>query len=311
MRSGSTDHDPLTGSTAPPPRRPGPQPPGTAAGTPIASTDGVTVSLHDLGGDGPLLLLAHATGFHGRVWGPCAAHLRDRHCVAPDLRGHGDSVIPDGVGFAWSGFADDILAVVDHLGGGPLIAAGHSKGGASLLLAEQRRPGTFEGLYLFEPIVFPPVVAAIQHGEGGTPNPLAAGARRRRPTFDSFDAAFANYVAKPPFDALDREALRAYVDGGFRPLPDGTVTLKCRPENEAQVYEMGSQHDAYEHLGEVRCPVTVGFGVETPFSPATFARPIAERLADARLDPHPDLGHFGPLEDPAAIAASIRAALIG
>jgi pimeloyl-ACP methyl ester carboxylesterase len=277
----------------------------------VASTDGVTVAVHELGGDGPLLLLAHATGFHGRVWGPCAEHLRDRRCVAPDLRGHGDSVVPDGVGFEWAGFADDILAVVDHLGGGPLIAAGHSKGGASLLLAEQRRPGTFTALYLFEPIVFPPsVIAAAPEGPGQT-NPLAAGARRRRPTFDSFDAAYDNFAAKPPMDALDPAALRAYVDGGFRLQDDGTVTLKCRPDVEAQVYEMGSQHDAYAHLAEVTCPVTVGFGADAPFSPASFAGPIVAALPDGRLDPHPDLGHFGPLEDPATIAASIRAALIG
>lgn len=311
MRSGPTDHDPLTGSTTPPATAAA-DPPAVGTGTSVPSTDGVTVSLHELGGDGPLLLLAHATGFHGRVWGPCASHLRDRRCVAPDLRAHGDSTKPDGLTLAWSGFADDILAVVDHLGGGPLIAAGHSKGGASLLLAEQRRPGTFAGLYLFEPIVFPPMVVAMQQGEGGAPaNPLAAGARRRRPTFDSYDAAYENFAAKAPFDALDPDALRAYVDGGFRSQADGTVTLKCRPEDEAQVYEMGSQHDAWDHLAEVRCPVTIGFGIEAPFSPATFARPIAEQLPRASLDPHPDLGHFGPLEAPATIAASIRAALIG
>ena len=304
MRSRSADHDPLTGSGAPLPLP-------TLDPVLVGSTDGVRVAVHELGGDGPLLLLAHATGFHGRVWAPCASHLRDRRCVAPDLRGHGDSVVPDGVGFAWSGFADDVLAVVDHLGGAPMVAAGHSKGGAALLLAEQRRPGTFSALYLFEPIVFPPAVAALQHGEGGTPsNPLAAGARRRRPTFDSFDAAYANFSVKAPFDALDPEVLRAYVDGGFRRQDDGTVTLKCRPEVEAQVYEMGAQHDAYAHLAEVTCPVTVGFGAEIAFSPAAFARTIVERLANGRLDPHPDLGHFGPLEDPATIAASMRVALI-
>ena len=34
----------------------------------VPSTDGVTLAVHDLGGDGPPLLLCHATGFHGRVW---------------------------------------------------------------------------------------------------------------------------------------------------------------------------------------------------------------------------------------------------
>lgn len=309
MRPGPTDHDPLTRSTDRPPEPDeGPDPNGP--GTPVRSTDDVVVSVHDLGGDGPLLLLAHATGFHGRVWRPCASHLRDFHCVAPDLRGHGTSEVPDEMDFAWSGFADDILAVVDHLGRGPLVAAGHSKGGASLLLAEQRRPGSFRALYLYEPIVFPPDLVAMRAAEGGeSTNPLAAGARRRRPTFDSFDAAYENFARKAPFSALDPDALRAYVDGGFRRQADGTVTLRCRPESEARVYEMGAQHDAFDHLGEVACPVTVGFGAEIPFTPATFGRRIVEALPHGRLDPHPELGHFGPLEAPATIAASIREAL--
>jgi pimeloyl-ACP methyl ester carboxylesterase len=275
-------------------------------GTPVASTDGVTVVVHDLGGDGPLLLLAHATGFHGRVWGPCAEHLPDFHAFAPDLRGHGDSVVPDGTTFEWSGFADDVLAVVDELGGDQLVAAGHSKGGAALLLAEQRRPGTFRSLYLFEPIVFPPFDGQVA-GDG--PNPLAEGALRRRPVFDSFDAAYDNYAAKPPFAALDPAALRAYVDFGFMPQTDGSVRLKCRPEVESAVYSMGSRHDGWDHLGEVTCPVTVAVGAEIPMSPATFGAPIVDRLPHGRLERHPDLGHFGPLDAPGTIATCIRAAL--
>ena len=61
----------------------------------VPSSDGVTLAVHDLGGDGPPILLAHATGFHGRVWLPVATHLADAHCWAPDLLGHGDSVVPD------------------------------------------------------------------------------------------------------------------------------------------------------------------------------------------------------------------------
>lgn len=267
----------------------------------VPSTDGVTVALHDLGGDGPPLLLAHATGFHGRVWEPVAAHLPDFHCFAPDLRGHGDSVIPPGLAFEWSGFASDILAIVEAMGWTDLGAAGHSKGGAALLLAEQRRPGTFRSLYLFEPIVFPPF-------DGPVPvsNPLADGARRRRDRFDSYDAAYANFASKPPLDALHPAALRAYVDGGFAQQADGTVVLKCRPETEAEVYTMGSQHDAYVHLADVRCPVTVAAGVEIPFSPSSFAPPIVSALPHGRLERHDDLGHFGPLEDPATIARAIR-----
>ena len=271
----------------------------------VASTDGVTVVLHDLGGDGPPLLLAHATGFHGRVWGPCARELPDFHAVAPDLRGHGDATGPDGLTFEWAGFADDVLAVVDAIGADDLVAAGHSKGGAALLLAEARRPGTFRSLYLLEPIVYPPVVSALSASGS---NPLAEGARRRRPVFDSYAAAYDNYHGKPPFSVLHPDALRAYVDFGFSLQTDGTVRLKCRPEVEAEVFTMGGRNGAWDHLAEVTCPVTVAVGAEHPGTPATFGEPIVGQLPHGRLERHPDLGHFGPLEDPASIAACIRAA---
>jgi pimeloyl-ACP methyl ester carboxylesterase len=98
----------------------------------VPVTNEISLRVHDLGGDGPALLLCHATGFHGRVWRPLASHLADTwHSWAPDLRGHGDSAVPPGTEMHWDRFADDVLAVVDALGGGPLAAVGHSKGGAA------------------------------------------------------------------------------------------------------------------------------------------------------------------------------------
>ena len=49
------------------------------------STDGVEVAAYDLGGKGPPLLLAHATGFHAHVFVPLAGRLAGRfHCFAFD-----------------------------------------------------------------------------------------------------------------------------------------------------------------------------------------------------------------------------------
>lgn len=260
--------------------------------------------MHDLGGDGPLLLLTHATGFHARVWAPVAARLPDFHCVAPDLRGHGDALVPDDLTYEWEGFADDVLAVLDALDAKDVLAAGHSKGAAALLLAEQRRPGTFRALYCYEPIVFPPLdpTGAVLD------NPLAEGALRRRATFESFAVAYDNYAGKPPFNSLHPEALRNYVDYGFTEQADGSVDLKCRPQVESQVYRMGSRHGGFDRLSDVACPVTVATGAELPFGPSSFAQPIVDALPHGRLERHPDLGHFGPLEDPATIAECIRRA---
>jgi pimeloyl-ACP methyl ester carboxylesterase len=91
------------------------------------------LAVHDWGGTGAPVLLAHPTGFHGRLWAPVAERLvgAGRRVWSFDFRGHGDSYAPGPVGdaYAWAGFAADALAVVDHLGiaGDPaLIACGHS-----------------------------------------------------------------------------------------------------------------------------------------------------------------------------------------
>lgn len=272
----------------------------------VLSTGGVTVVVHDLTGedrtDREPVLLAHATGFHGYVWQPLADHLQGFRAYAPDLRGHGDATPPDNGDFAWDGFADDVLAVVARLGITGAPAVGHSKGGAALLLAEQRRPGTFRSLYLYEPVLIPPTVLETSRVD----NPLAEGALRRRPVFPSRDAAYANFASKPPLSALDAAALRAYVDHGFEDQPDGTVRLKCAPESESEVYRMGSRHGAFEQLHAVSCPVTVARGAVLEFGPANFAESIVDALPDGRLEVFDHLGHFGPLERPAEVATAIE-----
>lgn len=267
----------------------------------VPSSDGVTVAVHDLGGHGPPVLFAHATGLHGRVWAPLARRLSHRaSCWAVDFRGHGDSPPPVGRGFDWEGFADDVLAVVDDLGIAGGVGVGHSKGGAALVLAEARRPGTFAGLWLYEPIVFPPQSYDPADGD----HPLAERAMRRRPSFPSREEAAANFRSKEPLASFDEEALAEYVEHGFADGDDGEVHLKCRGEWEAEVYRMGGRHRGWEALASVRCPVIVACGGDGG-DPAAVAPTVAARLPDAGLIVHHALGHFGPEEDPAAIAGAV------
>jgi pimeloyl-ACP methyl ester carboxylesterase len=276
---------------------------------PVPSTDDVTVAVHDLGGElgAPVLLLSHATGFHGRAFAPMVeAGLTERfHCIAPDWRGHGDSVVPHELDYAWQGFAEDVEAVLDHLDSRPIYGFGHSMGGAALLMAEADRPGTFAGLFLFEPIVPPPGIYARPDG---VDNPLAAGAERRREVFDSYEAAIENYASKPPLNVFTPEALRAYVEGGFAPQPDGTVLLKCRGRVEAMTFRMAAANGMYDRLADVRCPVTVATGVDEPLAPSAFAPAIVEGLPNGRLLSLDPLGHFGPMEDPPTLAQAILSA---
>ncbi|HEX3979717.1 MAG TPA: alpha/beta hydrolase [Acidimicrobiales bacterium] len=273
--------------------------------------DGLGIALYDFGGRGPDLLLVHATGFCAQPFGPLARSLSPRfRCWGLDLRGHGHSDRPADGDFAWSGFATDVLTAIDHLGLDLPFGFGHSCGGAAVLLAEQARPGLFGSLYCFEPVVMPDVARArvAEH------NPLADGARRRRETFPSAEDALANYASKPPYRELDPEALQLYVESGFELLPadeggDGrTVRLRCRRQDEAATFAAAADHDAFAHLHEVSCPVTLCHGEETDAFGARLMQADAEPIPNGRVEALPGMGHFGPLQLPAVVADSVMAA---
>lgn len=273
----------------------------------LPSSDGVELAVHDLGGHGSPLLVVHATSFCARAYEPLAASLARRfRCWAVDLRGHGRTLSPPGLGYAWSGFAADVLAAVDGLGLGdahdaqPVAAVGHSSGGAAVLLAEAERPGTFAALWCYEPIVWPDPERARNRAAR-----LAEGARHRRERFPSRQEAYENFASKPPFSTMAAAALRAYVDEGFAEEPDGSVVLRCPREVEATIYLQAVEGDRFSRLGDVGCPVTIACGGRTDAIRPEVGDVLVGALPFARLRVFDELGHFGPLEDPLTVAAAV------
>lgn len=266
----------------------------------VQSSDGVTVAVHDLGGDGPPLIVCHATGFCGGAYGPLAQHLAGiRHVWALDFRGHGDSTFPEGDRYDWDGAADDLQAVLPELTDEPIDSIGHSMGGAALMLVEARQPGTLRSAYLYEPIVVPSSARPPM-----VQNPMADAARRRRAEFPSKADALWRYATKTPLGVLNAASLAAYVEHGFEELPNGTAKLKLPPAHEAAVFEATGKA-TIETLATVDTPVAVAVGIVEEMRPAAWGPAIAEALVNGRLLTFPTLGHFGPLEDPAAVGASV------
>lgn len=278
----------------------------------VPSTDGVQIAVHDLGGTGTPLLISHATGFHGRCYIPLADALASSfHSTAFDYRGHGDTRRPAG-DIDWERYGDDAVAMATWLverTGAPIDAFGHSMGGGCLLMAAHRAPQLFRRLVVFEPIVFPPGgVGDTPTGEGFE-SPMVVGARRRRTTFASYDAAIANFAGKPPLNAFTPQALEAYVRYGFAESVDGEVHLKCSPETEAGTFATGGRHQTWEHLPTIETEVLVVAGVLQPLQPSMVAKPISERLPNGRYVQRDDLDHFGPMTHPLEIGELISAEL--
>jgi pimeloyl-ACP methyl ester carboxylesterase len=277
--------------------------------TTLVTSDGEPATLHDLGGDGPPLLLTHGNGLNAGMWATVVPHLRPHfRCHGLDFRGHGGSrPTRDGFSVERSRFVDEVLAAVDAVGGPPVVAAGHSLGGATLLRAEVARPGTFVGLWLFEPVVVP---VGFPRPEGG-PAMLIEMSRRRRMAFDSVEEAFSRFRSKPPYSDCEEAAVRAYVELGTYPLPDGGVRLSCSGDTEARIFESGGEVD-FATLAAVTCPVAVALGANVAVGndlPPRVAPLVAEALPDGHLERFEHLTHFGPMEDGSLVAAAIEAHL--
>ena len=278
----------------------------------VPSSGGLDVVVHDLAGSpaDPPLLIAHATGFHGRCYTPIASALADRFRVhALDFRGHGASPADPATDVDWRRFGDDAVAAAAHVApDGGLIGFGHSMGGAALLMAAHREPDRFDRLVLFEPISHQ-ATADSPTADEMREYPIVQGALRRTRTFPSYDAAYENYAAKPPLSLMVREALRNYVDHGFRATTDDdgepAVELCCDPTFEAGIFVTGRDNGVWALLPEIRTPcIVIGGHVEERQSSAQ-TESIADRLPNGRYVLLDDQTHFGPFSHPAETAALI------
>src|SRR4051795_532057 len=148
----------------------------------LRDDDGECAALHDLGGEGPPVLLTHGNGLNAGMWATVVPHLRATfHCFGLDFRGHGASrQVHDRIPVERHWFSAEVAAAVDAIGGAPALAAGHSLGGATLLRTEQQHPGTLRAGWVCEPVLIPDSWEATTAASN-----LIEASRRRRLVFGS------------------------------------------------------------------------------------------------------------------------------
>ncbi|NLV46641.1 MAG: alpha/beta hydrolase [Candidatus Hydrogenedentes bacterium] len=257
------------------------------------------IAVWDYPGEDPPIFFCHCAGLCGRAWDPVLRRLAlNNRFLVWDARGHGDSGAPDYPGaYAWDGFSKDLLDVMDAYGlKKGVLAVGHSGGASAIVHAELQDPGRFSRVVLIDAIIAPPSFYP-------TAERLAVMTRKRRHVLPSLEAARARFSAKAPMNRWHPEVLEAYLTHGFSRDEAGRLHLKCRGENEAQVYACGGMVPLYERLHEVQTPALVITGEESYM--LEHARAQSRLLQQADLVELPQTGHFIPQEQPDVCAERI------
>jgi pimeloyl-ACP methyl ester carboxylesterase len=270
------------------------------------------------------VLFAHGTGLAKEIWHPVQRRLEDAdyHGVGCDLPWQGESrrgfaPSPHRSGSVWlrpveGDWAAEcpaaLLEVLDDAApAGPVVGVGHSLGGASLVLAELKRPGTFAALVLAEPVLLPwwtkPVVAAA-----GTP--VANSTAKRRDAWPDRAACVAS-IARGVGRRWPADVVEDYVDGCAVERRDGSFALRCAREDEAAIFRSCGDTGAISRLGKIGCPTTVCAGALSPFplnvEPATaYYAKLAAKFPDAAFVAIPDSDHNIPMERADALADLVR-----
>lgn len=272
------------------------------------AAQGERVALWDWGAPwsgAPQVLLAHANGFCAPMWARTATTLAQHcHVLAYDARGHGDSAMDtSSASLHWNVMHDDLIDLLTVLRArgrvnGPIIAVGHSMGGAAVLCVAGRRPDLIQTLVALDPVVWWPEML-VPTFSSERKDALVAGARRRRAAFPTRAAAFEAWYGRGIFADWDDAVLSAYVHFGLR-RHDDEVRLACAPETEATIFDARWHEDMRAIVRSIRAP-----GVVVHARAGHFRRAMHEELTG--LAPALELrdydgSHFFPMAHPVATA---------
>jgi pimeloyl-ACP methyl ester carboxylesterase len=243
------------------------------------------------------LIFLHANGFNAMTYRSILAPLSGTlRILAVDQQGHGKSPqrSPSAPRPDWLDLRDDLLALLEAIGGGPLVLAGHSMGGAVSVTATAIRPDRVRALALFDPVLVP-AAERLRASSDSADNALAAGADRRRAVFPDREAVFKSYHGRGAFRTWPDQPLLDYIVDGFRDRPDGTVELACAPAWEASSFRAHG-YDVGPDMRKIAAPVRVLRAETGSTCRVETAAAFNPENHDIRVRTIPGSTHFLPIE---------------
>jgi pimeloyl-ACP methyl ester carboxylesterase len=237
------------------------------------------------------LLLAHGGMQNAHSWDLTAVALkRDFNVVAIDLRGHGDSAWSDEGAYSHADHANDIAALIEHLGWEKPVVMGLSLGGLSSARYAYEHP---DGPGRFVIIDVGPQlnlsgVTRIMDFTGGPSE------------FDSIDDLITRAIDYNPQRNPDQ--MRYSLTHNLKQLPSGKYTWKYdrrigRGKPGPAEERVPSFEDMWKRLEDITCPTLVVRGAKSDIFAEETGLRMAQVIPDCRFVTVPDAGHTVPQDN--------------
>ncbi len=250
----------------------------------FAEIDGNTIHYTSYG-EGPPVVLVHGLGGTNHVWhGVMQAMQQHHHVVALDLRGHGRSA---GKGkFSIEGWARDVQRLIRHLELPAVTLVGHSLGTLVVQHLAQTNPDVCDQLVL---------VGGISYFQ-----PPTADAYRER----------ADLVESEGMDPIVDDWLAGAVSPQTHATMPGTAGLlrEMFLRNDPAMYAKSCRALAKApriRRDDIGQPTLMVTGAHDRSTPLAMAEELKRAIPVSHVRVLPHVGHWAPVEDPGAVAATI------
>jgi pimeloyl-ACP methyl ester carboxylesterase len=249
----------------------------------------------------PPVLFLHGGGLNAHTWDLVCASLKlERHCMALDQRGHGESEWSPEMDYTTESQVRDLEAFVDAIGLERFVLVGMSLGGVNAMAWAGRHSRRIAGLVVVD--VGPEVrtagvrkIAAFT-SEGA---PLA-----------SVDEFIERALAFNP--RRDRELLRRSLLHNLRRMPDGRWMWKYDQRHRGKVdpdAQARRRDLLWSAVDTIECPTLVVRGAESDVFHDEDAERLAGRLRHGRWVRVEGAGHTVQGDNPSGLLVALRAFL--
>lgn len=257
---------------------------------PYAHVNGQQLYFEDTGGDKPALIFSHGLLMDHEMFAPQVEAFRDRwRCITWDERAHGKTAMDTLAPFSYYDSADDLAALLKHLGIGTAVLAGMSQGGYLSLRCALTHPEIVRALVLID------TQAQLE-------DPA------KTPGYQQMLEAWATHGLP---DAVATTIEHIILGSGW----PGAEAWKAKWRGWKGVNLMGAFHtlvtrdDISARISNIRVPTLVIHGDADIAIELERARDMARRIPEAQLQVIEGAGHAANLTHPEPVNAAISAFL--